>query len=127
MAWLLCREFKVPNPQFSAGAGARWSDRRSAQRARREGSSESNRTSFQEWGAASPVESHYRVYSCLFAKCVVEMCSEVGSAAGRGGPQRSRGGKENPSRHRQLLKEMISSWLGVKGVRAEEMTKSRKI
>jgi len=36
-------------------------------------------------------------------------------------------GKENPSRLRQLLKEMISSWLGVTGVRAEEMTKSRKI
>ena len=77
---LLWREFNVLHPQSSAGAGARWSDRRSAQRARREGSSESNCTSFQEWGAASPVESHYRVYSCLFAKCVVEMCSEVGSA-----------------------------------------------
>jgi hypothetical protein len=51
----------------------------------------------------------------------------LGSAPGRGGPQRSRGAKENPSRHRKLLKEMISSWLGVTGVRAEEMTKSRKI
>jgi len=49
MAWLLWREFKVLHPQSSAGAGARWSDRRSAQRARREGSRESNRTSFQEW------------------------------------------------------------------------------
>ena len=48
-------EFKVLHPQSSAGAGARWSDRRSAQRARREGSSESNRMSFQEWGAASLV------------------------------------------------------------------------
>jgi hypothetical protein len=78
-------------------------------------------------GSGFAGESHYRFYSCFFAKCVVEMWSEVGSAAGRGGPQRSRGGKENPSRHRQLLKEMISSWLGVTGVRAEEMTKSRKI
>ena len=59
MAALLWREFKVLHPQSSAGAGARWSDRRSARRATREGSSESNRTSFHEWGAASLVESRY--------------------------------------------------------------------
>jgi hypothetical protein len=35
--------------------------------------------------------------------------------------------KGNPGSHRQPLQEMISSWLGVTGVRAEEMTKSRKI
>ena len=48
-------------------------------------------------------------------------------AASRGGPRRSWGRKENPSSHRQPLQEMIFSWLGVTGVRAEEMTKSRKI
>ena len=79
MESLLRMEVKVINPQSSAGAGARTeslgklkeeqlkagpkeaqhrgrckssSDRRSARRARREGSSESNRTNFYERGAA---------------------------------------------------------------------------
>jgi hypothetical protein len=42
------------NHNRAPGAGARWSDRRSARRARREGSSESNRTNLHEGGAASP-------------------------------------------------------------------------
>ena len=50
----------------------------------------------------------------------------LGRSVDRGGPQRS-WGKENPGIHKQPLQEMISSWLGVTGVRAEEMTKSRKI
>ena len=55
-------EFKVIKPQSSAGAGARWSDRRSAQRARREGSSESNRHEFSRVGSGFAGEFLCRVY-----------------------------------------------------------------
>lgn len=73
-AWLLLKDqlrfrpMEFLKPQSSAVAGARWSARRSARRARREascsesyaarrGSSESNCSNFHEWGAASPENS----------------------------------------------------------------------
>ncbi len=52
---------------------------------------------FSRMGSGFAGESHARFYSCLFAKCVVEMCSEVGSAAGRGEPWRSGEGKSRQS------------------------------
>jgi hypothetical protein len=65
-----------------------------------------------------------RFYSCLFAQFVVQW-AVLGIIGGPRGTS-AVSGKENPGSHRQPLQEMISSWLGVTGVRAEEMSKSRK-
>jgi hypothetical protein len=80
--------------------------------------------SFHEWGAASPENffvGFIRVY--LLTSCF--KCAALGMSCR---PRRTSAflGKENPGSHRQPLQEMISSWLGVTGVRAEEMSKSRK-
>ena len=78
----------------------------SAKKARREGSSESNRTGFHEWGAASRENfavGFIRVYLLILGSNV----QRLGRAADRGGPQRSRRRKENPGRHRQPLQELI--------------------
>ena len=64
----------------------------SAKKARREGSSESNRTGFHEWGAASRENfavGFIRVYLLILGSNV----QRLGRAAGRGGPQRSKGGE----------------------------------
>jgi len=56
-------------------------------------------------GGALPVESHYRFDSCLFAECVVQICSaweEKNAEEDLGVP-----GKGNPGRHIQALQKMI--------------------
>jgi len=63
MAGLLWREFKVLHPRIARV--------------------------LTNGGAALPVESHYRFDSCLFAKCVVQMCSAWEEEQDRGGPRRS--------------------------------------
>jgi hypothetical protein len=87
-------------------------------------SSYRNRTNFHEWGAASPEN-----FFVGFIRVYLRTSWFKYAALGQGGRARETSafqGKEKPGSHRQPLQEMISSWLGVTGVHAEEMTKSRK-
>jgi hypothetical protein len=70
---------------------------------------------FSRMGSGFAGESHARFYSCLFAKCVVEMCSEVGSAwdecraeEGLGVPGKGNPGKSQTAATRDDPKKDLS-------------------
>jgi hypothetical protein len=78
MAWLLWRDFKVPHPRIARV--------------------------FMNWERLGRRIS-LSVLFVFFSSVRGSMCSEVGSAAGRGGPRRSRA-REIPASHRQSLQGM---------------------